>query len=144
MTDWLNNIQCLKNPDPVIDDIELQVGIYGNENSSIKFKTELKYDLSYILEEGVEGKNACDTINVFLNKISERTTEFGAISNRLESALDSVNTDIINLTSSLSTIKDADITKISGEYIRYQILQQASATLYATANQSPSIALQLI
>ena len=40
--------------------------------------------------------------------------------------------------------RDADIAEVSAEYIQQQILQQASATLLATANQSPSIALQLI
>ena len=44
----------------------------------------------------------------------------------------------------LTTIKDADIAQVSSEYIRQQILQQASATLLATANQTPSIALQLL
>ena len=40
--------------------------------------------------------------------------------------------------------RDADIAEVSSQYIRQQILQQASATLLSTANQSPSIALQLI
>jgi len=33
---------------------------------------------------------------------------------------------------------------VSSQYIQQQILQQASATLMATANQMPAIALQLI
>ena len=56
----------------------------------------------------------------------------------------SIAVSIDNLTSSQSTIRDADIAEVSSEYIRNQILQQASATLLATANQSPSFALQLI
>ena len=49
-----------------------------------------------------------------------------------------------NLGDSLSTVKDVDMAEVSSEYIKKQILQQASATLLATANQSPAIALQLI
>ena len=64
--------------------------------------------------------------------------------NRLESALESISVNIENLTSSLSTIRDADIAEISSTYIQQQILQQAAATLMSTANQSPAIALQLI
>ena len=71
-------------------------------------------------------------------------TMIGASSNRLESVLDSITTSIENLTSSLSTIRDADIAKESTDYIRHQILQNDCATLLATANQSPSIALSLI
>ena len=68
----------------------------------------------------------------------------GAAQNRLESALDSIEVNIANLTSSRSTIRDADIAKESASYIQAQILQQAAATLLSTANQSPAIALQLI
>jgi flagellin len=49
-----------------------------------------------------------------------------------------------NLTSSLSTIRDADISEVSSDFIRQQILQQAAATLMSTANQTPAIALQLL
>ena len=37
-----------------------------------------------------------------------------------------------------------DVAEESSSYIQAQILQQASATLLATANQTPSIALNLI
>ena len=76
--------------------------------------------------------------------MSQKSTELGAVQNRLDSALESIGVNIENLTSSLSTIRDADIAEVSSEYIRQQILQQASATLLSTANQPPSIALQLI
>ena len=60
------------------------------------------------------------------------------------SAIESIGVNINNLTSTQSTIKDADVAELSSEYIRNQNLQQASATLLATANQNLSIALQLI
>ena len=68
----------------------------------------------------------------------------GAVQNRLDSALESIEVNINNLTATRSTIRDADIAEVSSHYIQQQILQQASATLMATANQSPAIALQLI
>ena len=83
-------------------------------------------------------------INKFLSDLSDRATRLGAITNRLDSALESTTTAMENLTSSLSTIRDADIATESSNYIKAQILQQAAATLLATANQSPSIALQLL
>lgn len=79
-----------------------------------------------------------------MKKISEKQTEFGAAYNRLESALETIGISIDNLTSTRSTIRDADIAEESSAYIRYQILQQAATTLMATANQTPSIALQLL
>ena len=58
--------------------------------------------------------------------------------------MEALRTDIENLTSTRSTIRDADIAEESSAYIRSQILQQAAATLLATANQTPAIALELL
>ena len=79
-----------------------------------------------------------------LSHVTAKQTELGAVQNRLESALESISVQRDNLISSRSTIKDTDVAEVSSEYIKQQILQQASATLLATANQSPAIALQLI
>ena len=122
----------------------IQVGINGNDSSSISFDTNFMYNLSGITSGGIVNSRAFDIINNFLNKLSTKATQLGAVTNRLESAMESVTVDIENLTSSLSTIRDADIAKESSRYIKNQILQQASSTLLATANQTPSIALQLL
>ncbi len=76
--------------------------------------------------------------------ISDRVTRIGAAQNRIESAMSALDVQSQNLTSSLSTLKDADVAEESSSYIQAQILQQASATLLSTANQTPSIALNLI
>ena len=83
-------------------------------------------------------------LDAFLKILSQKQSELGAVQNRLESALEAISVQRDNLISSRSTIKDTDVAEISSQYIKQQILQQASATLLATANQSPSIALQLI
>ena len=79
-----------------------------------------------------------------IDDISKRTMEIGAAQNRLESAITAIDVQSENLTSSLSTLRDADIAEESSSYIQSQILQQAAATLLATANQTPSIALNLL
>lgn len=84
------------------------------------------------------------TIDAVINRISERSTTLGAAQNRIESAIESIGVQSENITSSLSTLRDADVAEESSNYIKAQILQQASATLLATANQSPSIALNLL
>ena len=85
-----------------------------------------------------------DTVDVALEDVQTRRTEIGAIQNRLDSAANSLTTTIENLTSSKSTIMDADIAAESTEYINAQILQQAAASLLVQANQTPQIALSLI
>lgn len=85
-----------------------------------------------------------DQIDKAIDNISLRCTKIGAYMNRLDSAIDSTDVQRENLTEAVSTIKDADAATESSNYIKYQILQQATATLLSTANQQPSIALNLI
>ena len=87
---------------------------------------------------------ALGQIDIALAEVTKRQTNIGAYQNRLDSASEALEVQYSNVTSSLSTIKDADVAAESSAYIKAQILQQASATLLSTANQSPSIALNLI
>ena len=85
-----------------------------------------------------------EAIDNVINEISNRVTTLGAAQNRIESAIESIGVQYENITSSLSTLRDADVAVESSNYIKAQILQQASATLLSTANQTPSIALNLL
>ena len=121
----------------------LQVGTYNDVSSRISFNSNFDFDLSTV-ERDISTDKALQAIDDFTKLLSEKSTQLGAVQNRLDSALESIEVNINNLASSRSTIRDADIAEVSAEYIQQQILQQASATLMSTANQSPSIALQLI
>ena len=94
--------------------------------------------------EGVTAESKLSAIDNVIKNISSRVTTLGAAQNRIESAIESIGVQSENITSSLSTLRDADVATESSNYIKAQILQQASATLLATANQSPSIALNLL
>ena len=118
----------------------IQVGISGSESSRLSIDTSM--DLSSIND--IENSNCLDKLDEMLDEVSAYQVRIGASQNRLECALELAEVNMNNLTSSISTIRDADIAKVSSDFIRYQILQQACATLLATANQMPAIALQLI
>ena len=79
-----------------------------------------------------------------IENISARSALIGAYMNRVESAVDAIGVQKENIVSANSSIKDTDVAEESSNYIKYQILQQSSATLLATANQQPQIALNLI
>ena len=151
--------------------ISLQVGLYSDADSRIDLKDELfeKGDVESLFTtygELANGSiedvaNACagldedghivngqstmlNVIDKVINEISSRVTTLGAAQNRIDSAIESIDVQAENITSSLSTLRDADIAEESSNYIQAQILQQAAATLLATANQTPSIALNLL
>ena len=127
------------------NDVTLQVGINSNQNSQITMQLiALETLISIDASSSATARNSLNILDDFIANISKSQTEIGAVQNRLESVLEEITIQRDNLISSRSTIRDADIADVSSHYIQQQILQQASATLLATANQSPSIALQLI
>lgn len=150
----------LKMMDGSMGDINLQVGLYGSTDSQITLDASLfeKGDIKSLfgeekadvaekcagLKKGTAASSMLDKIDDVINEISGRVTTLGAAQNRIESAVESIGVQTENITSSLSTLRDADVAEESSNYIKAQILQQASATLLATANQTPSIALNLL
>ena len=150
----------LKMMDGSMGDINLQVGLYSSTDSQITLDSSLfaKGDIKSLfgvekadvakqcagLDENTEASSMLDEIDKVINEISGRVTTLGAAQNRIESAVESISVQSENITSSLSTLRDADVAEESSNYIKAQILQQASATLLATANQTPSIALNLL
>ncbi len=125
-------------------EVTLQVGIHAGDSSQISLNTSFDIgSLSSLRGIGGDGDYFTSIDNI-LSLVSEKQTEYGAVQNRLESALDEISTQYENLVSSRSTLRDTDIAATSSEYIRQQILQQASATLLSTANQTPALALQLL
>ena len=139
--------------------ITLQIGIDSSTNSRLALDASLFANSSaqtltgnttkttftgYFTVGGANYGTALTKIDTALSTVTTRQTKIGAMQNRLDSAADALEVQYSNVTSSLSTIRDADVAAESSEYIKAQILQQASASLLSTANQTPSIALNLI
>lgn len=125
--------------------INIQVGVNSSESSRIGVNTALNYErIDSVDDLNITDSSVLDRIDGMLNSLTNYQVRIGASQNRLEYAFEANEITSENLTSSLSTIRDADIAKVSSELIRYQILQQACATLLSTANQMPSIALTLL
>lgn len=155
------NGKYLLNPDDpngVKTDINLQVGIKNDTQSVITLEKELFKSTNASVLLGVKDLTGAndkyknnDTARAFLTDIdkaiatvTDRLTKIGGIQQRLLSAADIAETMTSSVTSSLSTIKDADIAEESSNYVKEQILQQLSTSMLATANQSPAIALNLV
>ena len=146
--------------------ITLQVGIKSDETSQIElsetlfkgaeastlFKTTggaatpnvTDGDFSQVFENDENARKFLTAIDEVLEDITSRTTLLGGYQQRIISAMDAAGVMETNLTSAKSLIEDADIAEESSSYIKQQILQQTSASLLATANQAPSIALNLV
>jgi flagellin len=62
----------------------------------------------------------------------------------MESALQNLNVVTENVQAADSRIRDIDIAQETSNMTKYQILQQASASVLAQANNLPSVALKLM
>ena len=149
--------------DGTTTEVQLQVGISGDTNSQITLdssvfqnSTRAGLELADNVDwkaEGDDSKAEGDDskartylakIDKAIEKITNAQTAIGGKQAAISSAMESANVMETNLTSASSLIKDADIAEESSNYIKQQILQQTSASLLATANQAPSIALNLV
>ena len=85
-----------------------------------------------------------NNIDSALSRVTEQRSNIGAYQNRLESNINSMDITSENLIAAQSRIRDTDIASEMSKLTQNQILNSASASLLAQANQIPSIALSLI
>ena len=129
----------------VEDKLNLEEGLiaFSAACSGLVYDTTAKtYSLQ--TDKDLTAKEMLGFLDAAVSELSGRVTRIGAAQNRVASAIESIDVQSKNITSSLSTLRDTDVAEESSTFIQAQILQQASATLLSTANQLPSIAVNLI
>lgn len=87
---------------------------------------------------------AIDSIDDALKTVNDVRADLGAKQNRFSSTIRNLNNIAENVSASKSRIMDADFAKESANLARNQVLQQASSSMLAQANQQPQIALSLL
>ena len=85
-----------------------------------------------------------DKLDAALDKITFDRAMMGAYSNRMEAISNNMTTMNENFEQTKSNITDVDVAKASSDLVKYQILQQSSASALMNSNQFPQIALQLL
>lgn len=140
------------------EEVKLQIGTDKSDDSKISIGSEIFLDsksealvgmskddfISLISDKENGYSKIYEALNSALDTISARRTNIAKVQNKLDATADSLDVQYANITSSMSTIKDADVASSSAENIKSQILSQASASLVSVANQSPSTAINLI
>ena len=85
-----------------------------------------------------------DDVDAAISAIGGLRADLGAIQNRFQSTIRNLSNISENVSAARSRIKDADFATETAELSRNQILQQASTTILAQANQRPQTALSLL
>lgn len=83
-------------------------------------------------------------IDTQITAVSTARAELGAVQNRFESAINTLNVSKENITAAESRIRDTDMAEEMVNYTRANLLSQAGTAMLAQANQSNSGILQLL
>jgi flagellin len=96
------------------------------------------------LDSVVSAQAAIDKLDSALNTVNDYRSTYGAVQNRLESSIRSLDTYSENLKAAESQIRDADFAHEAAEMSKQQIMQQAGTAILAQANQINQGAVRLI
>jgi len=93
----------------------------------------------------VAGANsAIDIADGALARIDGIRADLGAVQNRFETTISSLNTSVENFSAARSRIQDTDFAAETANLTRSQILQQAGVAMLAQANSLPQLVLSLL
>ncbi|MDR5899473.1 flagellin [Halomonas vilamensis] len=96
-----------------------------------------------LLTQGGAGA-AIETFDDALSLVDGYRSNYGALNNRFEGAIANLEQQKISTSAAQSRIMDADYALETANLVKAQIIQQASSSMLAQANQVPELALTLL
>ena len=88
--------------------------------------------------------SALTAIDAAIKTVSGNRADLGAVQNRLQHTINSLNVASENSAAAESRIRDTDMAKEMTSFTRSQILQQAGVSMLAQANSAPQSVLKLL
>ncbi len=99
---------------------------------------------SPVLTTSASARGFLDDLDAAIGTVTDQLANIGSFQNQLESVIQNLQIAVENFQASNSRIKDLDIAAESSRLVQNQILQQASISVLAQANQIPQQTLQLL
>ncbi len=129
--------------------LTFQIGANGVEDQRLTMNiSDMSSTALGVGEADVSTREAAnESINKIddaIKTVSTQRAKLGAVQNRLEHTVNSLSTAEENLQSAESQIRDTDMASEMIKYTKSNILQQASQSMLAQANQQPQGVLQLL
>ena len=129
-------------------DADYQVGADANQTISLKISTDMNVTGLTVgvvsITTAADAQAAITAIDDALSTVNSVRADLGAKQNRFSSTVRNLENVSENVSASKSRIMDADFASESANLARNQVLQQASSSMLAQANQQPQIALSLL
>jgi flagellin len=99
---------------------------------------------SYDISTATAANTLLATVDTEMDSISNARATLGAGQNRLESVVNNLTSNVVNLSDARSRIQDTDYSAETTAMSKAQILSQASTAMIAQANQSSQNVLSLL
>jgi len=116
-------------------------GIAGSDSTISGFATGASgIDVS----SASKAQNVLANVDKMIKAVDSKRAELGAVQNRLDSTIRNQSNISENVSAARSRIRDADFATETANMTKQNILQQASSTVLAQANQRPQSALSLL
>jgi len=96
------------------------------------------------MDSGANARAFLSEVDTAITAVNTKRGTLGAFVNRLQGTANNLSLGVENLSASESRIRNVDVAAESANLTKNQILQQASTTILAQANQTPQLALQLL
>lgn len=114
-------------------ELELKIDLGTSESSFINLSISFNlFDFYIDLSDPANLQENLEKLDDLNSQVEEQLLNIGSVLDRLTTVLESQDIQMQNLLSTRSTLRDADVAKESSNLIKYQILQQASATLMSS------------
>ena len=127
---------------------DFQVGPDANQVINVAIATSMGATGLAVNDDTIatasQAQTAITAIDDALSTVNGIRADLGARQNRFSSTIRNLNNISENVSASKSRILDTDFAAESASLARNQVLQQASSSMLAQANQQPQIALSLI
>lgn len=124
--------------------VDMASGGLGTASAWTVDSTQLQVNVSTNLDTSTDAAAYIDKIDTALNDVSKMRGTLGAIGNRFQSAVNTVQAASESLSAADSRIRDVDVAAETSQLSRVQILSQAGISVLAQSNQVPQMALKLL
>ena len=127
--------------------LNLQVGNKANQIISVDIEGATLNDLGIqhiSIETEDDAKSALSKIENTIHYTSGIRATLGAVQNRLEHTISSLDNTAENLQSAESRIRDTDIAKEMMEYVKSKLLMDVGISMLTQANQESNFILKLL
>ncbi len=134
--------------------VSMQIGAYGTSNDVIAI-TFAKTDSSSLgvaygsgaavdLSSATAAYSSIAKLDSGITQLSTDRALVGSGQNRLNSAVNNLDSITVNLQAADSRVRDVDVAQETASMTQNQVLSQAGVAVLAQANQLPSLVMQLL